>query len=249
MRFQLALWILASLFAAPSTALACSCVRPYPAGHPPPSHHWTDRPYIFVGHVLEVDKTLTQSTRLTVRFVTETSWRGAMPDTVTLLVRDNAPCAYYTAGGRYLVLADRDTASPSALVTASCDDSWSIHYAGRRLAELGAPTWTAPRMGQRVLDERAVRLGESRKPRFLTDSLVIGVSRDSDMVRFEIADWAGPPSRNVTLLYLTPGLYQFRITWTDGTTYESYLSLRCESPRSGHPCSVFRFFSDLRPAS
>jgi hypothetical protein len=250
MRFQSALRCLIVFLALPSTALACSCLSNRRVEQtPPPAVAWTGRPYIFVGHVLEVLETRTRSPRLTVRFVTEMSWRGPMRDTVTLLVRNDAPCARYTAGGRYLVVADRDTASPSALVTGPCDDSWIIRHAGHKLAALGAPNWTAPRIGERALDAHVVRLGESRNPRLVADSLVMVVPSDADIARFEIADWAGSPSPNGKLIYLTAGLYQFRITWTDGTTYESYVLLRCESPRSEGACHVFRFFSMLRPAA
>jgi hypothetical protein len=167
-----------------------------------------------------------------------------MPDTVTLIVRADAPCAEYIAGGRYLIIADPD--SGSVLATAPCDDSWNIHFAGGRLAELGAPKWVAPPMGRRTLDALAVRLGEPAPPRVAADSLVLVVPNDADMARFEIADWAGPA--NLRQLHLKPGLYQFRITWTDGTSYASYLSLRCEPRTIERPCAVYRFFSYLRPS-
>jgi hypothetical protein len=169
-----------------------------------------------------------------------------MSDTVTLRVRRDSPCAEYVAGGRYLVVADHDPSSRWALVTGPCDDAWPIRYAGAQLAELGAPTWIAPQMGHRKLDADAVRLGESREPKFWKfweRSLVIGVPYDKEIAGLEIGDRIGSSG---TLLYLTRGLYQFRITWTDGTTYESYVSLRCEKAFSNSPCQVFRYFGDLR---
>jgi hypothetical protein len=167
-----------------------------------------------------------------------------MPDTVTLIVRADAPCAEYFAGGRYLVVAD--SGAGSALVTAPCDYAWNLHFAGKQLAQLGPPTWIAPPVGRRALDAHAIRLGEAASPQSRADSLVLGVPNDSDMARFEIADWAGPAQ--LKQLHLKPGVYQFRITWTDGTTYASYLSLRCERGTIERPCAVFRFFSYLRPA-
>jgi hypothetical protein len=93
----------------PSALLACSCTRRAPAGQPVPRDPRSIfRPRVFIGHVLAVDETLTRPTRMTVRFVTESSWKGPLPDTVTLRVTSDAPCAYYTAGGRYIVFADAE---------------------------------------------------------------------------------------------------------------------------------------------
>lgn len=169
-----------------------------------------------------------------------------MPDTVTLFVRQDAPCAWYTAGARYLVVADVDPASGSILITAKCDESQSLEGARRTLAELGKPNWVAPRMGSRALDAHAFRLGEPHRPKSTSESITFAVPNVPDMARFEIADWSGPPSEHGKLLYLAPGLYQFRATWTDGTTYESYLSLRCEGMTFERPCSVYRYLGRLR---
>jgi hypothetical protein len=119
-------------------------------------------------------------------------------------------------------------------------------YAGAKLAKLGAPNWIAPQMGHRKLDALAVHLGESRKRpfwKFWEDSLVTGVAHDKEIASFEIADWVGQSGS----IYLRPGLYQFRITWTDGTKYESYVSLRCENPSPRSPCEALRYFGSLRP--
>ena len=241
----LALAIVLSL-AAPSTARACSCARTSVPGQPMVNRAWSDRPRVFVGHVLEVEATPTRAPRLTVHFVTEASWRGPMPDTVTLMVRQDAPCAWYTAGGRYLVVADVDPASGVILISAPCDDAFSLTHAGKMLAELGKPNWVAPRVGGRALDAHAFPLGQAHKPRSTAESLVMGVPTDTGIARFEIADWSGPPGRSGGAIYLAPGLYQFRITWKDGKTYESYLSMRCETATLERPCPVYRFLGMLR---
>lgn len=239
MRISAAVAALALLIGAPSTAAACSCMQVVPKGESP--RPWFDRPRIFLGHVLLVDGTFPRK----VLFVTESSWRGPMADTVTLTVR--APCARYFEGGRYLVLADVD--DRGALVTAPCDDSWSMSVAPKMMAELGAPNWVPPPVGLRSLDSIAVRLGSTIVPERAADSVVFAVPWHGDIQRFEIANWTvQDPSRGrLRLLSLRPGLYQFRISWKDGTRYESYLWLRCD-PTDGvqRPCHSFRFFGNLR---
>lgn len=248
MELRLAALLMVFSVGAPSAAHACLCETVTLPGQIPQPRSWSARPSIFIAHVLEVDETGAQSPRLTVRFVTESSWRGPLPDTVTLRVGSNAPCAEYIAGGRYLVLADVEVTSDSALVTGQCDYAWGIHFPAtlRMLAELGPPDWTAPQLGSRAIDSHAVRLGSPIVRSASADSIVFVTPRQADIRRFEIADWAAPYAGGSRILYLPPGLYQFRITWTDGTTYESYLSLRCDRPVSGSSCQVHRFFGLLR---
>jgi hypothetical protein len=230
-----AAFTLALMVGAPSAPAACSCAQVVPAGET--QREWFDRPRVFIGHVLLVDGTRPSK----VLFVTESSWRGPMADTVTLAVR--APCAHYIAGGRYLVVADVDDAG--RLVTAPCDYSWSIPVAPEMMAQLGAPNWIPAPFGLRSLDRTAIRLGSRGAP--ASDSLVFAVPWDPDIQRFELADWAGQAGPQGRLLYLTAGLYQFRVTWKDGMRYESYLWLRCDSAdMSLRPCHSFRFLRRLR---
>jgi hypothetical protein len=65
-----------------------------------------------------------------------------------------------------------------------------------------------------------------------------------DIARFEIGDWSGARSR--PLLYAEPGLYQFRITWTDGRSYASYLQMRCDPQSLPDLCLLRVFFGGLR---
>jgi hypothetical protein len=105
-----------------------------------------ERARIFIALALEVDPTPTGPSRQIVRFVTEASCRGAMRDTVTLIVGRNSPCADYIAGSRYLVLADTTADPQAALVTASCDEAWGIRSppALRMEQVLGPPAWASP---------------------------------------------------------------------------------------------------------
>ena len=130
MTFWLAIAILA-LLGSPAAVQACTCVVKVPQerlaqAQAEVARSWTERPHVFIGHALEVDETPAQPTRETVRFVTERSWRGAMPDTVTLQVGSDASCAHYVAGLRYLVVADGSVRPGAPLRTAPCDDSWNV---------------------------------------------------------------------------------------------------------------------------
>ncbi len=147
----------------PAALQACQCAISSRVGAPIVERPRFDRPRIFIGHVLTVDYPADRSFRMSVRFVTESSWRGPLPDTVTLRVEHRASCAWYMAGGRYLVLADTLAAGESTLTTAPCDDSWILGNPGASnfLAELGPPTWTAPPMGSRPLDAHAIHIGDS----------------------------------------------------------------------------------------
>ena len=222
----------------PSVAKACRCgISGYPGDGPPPRRERPTRDRIFIGHVLEVDHLHGQDPKEIVRFVVESSWRGAMPDTVTLRVGAHAACAQYIAGARYLVFADVDSVS-GALVTEPCDYAWGIDYAAavRMQNELGPPTWKAPSMGRRSIDRRAIRLGEPLM-REGTDTVMILAPAGEDVARFEIGNYVSDKARwKLRTLRMSPGLYQFRITWTDGTKYESYVSMRCRQSEPGPSC-------------
>ena len=234
---------LAVTLAAPDAAhAACTCGivsspdKPYV---PPP---WTDRDRVFIGTVLDAD-TMAGTMRKSVQFVTEASWRGAMPDTVTLLISDDAGCVYYFAGYRYFVVADLLSPDATTLVTSKCDGSWSAEHpaAMKVIDSLGYPVWHAPPMGSRALDSVAIRIGE-RPPRGSSDEdLVFGISINNPdtIARFQIADQEFPRDRT-SLFHLPPGLYQFRVTWKDGSTDASYVSLRCGRRPNGDRCLVHR---------
>src|SRR5688572_33190618 len=103
-------------------AHACSCAivsRRLPGGGVERSARatnwerpWEGREVIFTGYAIEVETRMhadgRQFTRV-VRFVTEESWRRALPDTISLLIGNEAPCANFFPGGRYLISAFRDT--------------------------------------------------------------------------------------------------------------------------------------------
>jgi hypothetical protein len=235
----------------PATALACSCgarqgygeVRSTPDNRASTSAPWgsTDRARVFVGHVLAIDTTPGQPSRQNVRFVTEMSWRGELPDVVTLAVGADAPCAYYAVGRRYIVLADSSPVSKTTAVTGWCDYSWSLS-GSPLLAALGPPNWTAPPLGSRSLDATAIALGTPLS-RLLTspDTLEFRAWKEVGMDRFEIGDLVLPASgRGFISVDLTPGLYQFRVRWRDGTTYESYVLLACDQRISENRCSTHR---------
>ncbi len=236
----IALW---TMMAEPATACLCEIISPAGGAR---VRSWSERPRIFIGVVLEVDPTPAGPSRQVVRFVTEASWRGAMRDTVTLVVGRNSPCADYVAGRRYLVLADT-TADPQAgLVTSSCDYAWGIGYSAavRMQVDLGAPGWRAPPMGSRSLDAYAKPIGTPISRRFVEGHVAFVVPSGADIERFQIGDWIGPGGGPV--LFPAPGIYQYRITWTDGTVYESYVSMRCD-PRLGEGrCQALPSFGGIR---
>lgn len=233
---------------APSVAEACRCgISGTPGEGPPPRRERPSRDRIFIGHALEVDDLQRQDPKQIVRFVVESSWRGAMPDTVTLRVGAHAACARYVAGARYLVFADVDSVS-GTLVTEPCDYSWAIDApaAIRMQKELGPPRWKAPPMGRRSIDRRAIRLGEPLI-REGTDTIMILNPAGEDVARFEIGDYVSDKSRwKPHALRMSPGLYQFRITWTDGSKYESYVSMRCKQSEPGPSCPGAAHLSLLR---
>lgn len=241
----------------PTLAHACTCTigggnglpwgpqsnaRPIPPG---PLGHWEGRDAIFVGQVLEIDPPEVGMRPRVVKFVTEAPWRGALPDTVTVMV-DGAPCAYYVAGERYIVSADVDTLDPRRFESRRCAGSYPIPSRGyAHFADLlGAPTWTAPPLGQRALDAAVVRLGTPR-PREPTPTSVVFIPPTTERVGgFEVADYRSDslPTARRPALHLEPGIYHIRITWKDGTVREAYMSVRCELRHTDGTCQVIRSF-------
>ncbi|MBK8247515.1 MAG: hypothetical protein IPK85_08985 [Gemmatimonadetes bacterium] len=203
----------------------------------------TAAPILFVGRVLAIDS-LARERR--VRFVTDSSWRGPLPDTLTVVAGDDAPCAYFLPGQSYVVGA---VATPGTLRLPRCADAWAVSsWVQQRLSEVGPAVWRAPPFGRRLLDQGAVQIGQRAPP--VRDSLEVLLSFGADTVEFTIADQPLPrqPRRVVEKRFvrLPPGLYQFRIRWSDATITESYVDLSCERHAPGATCYLIRFLD--RPA-
>ena len=251
-RIQVLIVALLMGLVAPSTLqAACLCGIISSPGEVRVRRTWSERDRIFIGEVLDAD-TMPGGRRKAARFLTLESWRGAMPDTVTLLIGDDAGCVYYTAGGRYIVHADLASPDATTLVTSQCDGSLSADHAValKRIADLGPASWRAPPMGSRKLDAVAIRIGE-QAPGDSSDAhitFVMPLHPFDSVARFQIAQYDWPHNRRNPVLHLPPGLYQFRMTWKDGTTYASYVSLRCGRRPSGDRCQVFRRYLKPKPA-
>ena len=219
----------------PSLAHTCSCADRRPDAAERWQRPWRGRPVVFIGYPLEVDEPFDRSLRAPnqrVRFVTEQSWRGALPDTVTLLAVADRSCPFgYAVGWRYLVIADRDPRDPRRLTTGVCDytrhaDSTMV----RRLRQdEGPPNWTAPPPWNRGLDSGAIPLGTPLPRAPHTRGIRFGSYVSDSTVLFEFGDFKGRyhPSGG-PILYPAPGLYHFRVTWADGAQFRGYLSVRCE---------------------
>ena len=192
---------------------------------------WEGREVIFTGYALEVETRLRadgQTFTRVVRFVTEESWRGELPDTMTLLVDKEAPCAHFFPGWRYLVSAFRDTVEAGRLTTGICDDAIA---ASKPLMErvrgaLGEPAWKAPPVGQRDLDRIGVRLGTALPRAPSEGQEAFYGPPDPRIARMEFGDFdSGSDRFRGAILYPLPGLYHMRLTWDDGTVFLGYLSI------------------------
>lgn len=230
----------------PATALACMCVTNAPRET---LERGPNRAAVFIGQALEVDERPDSLTNVRVKFLVTSSWRGPRADTVTLRVTHNAPCAYYTEGGRYLVFADllTDRAAGPQLVSGTCDEAMRLQREEVRgtIASLGRPRWTAPPIGKRKIDHGSVKLGTALARAAHEGSVVFVPPSAPEISRIEIGDYSGKSSPSGGgLLYLKPGLYQLRVTWTDGSRVETYLSIRCrrEPP---HVCQNFTYFPGM----
>jgi hypothetical protein len=232
----------------PTAAQACTCgiaSRRLPGGgfeHSVRTTNW-DRPWegrevVFTGYAIEVETRVRadgrQSTRV-VRFVTEESWRGALPDTLTLLIGNEAPCANFFPGWRYLVSAFRDTVEAGRLTTGICDNAMT---ASKPLLErardaLGEPGWKALPVGQRELDRTAIRLGTPLPRVQSAGQEGFYGAHDPRIARMEFGDYDSRTARLADpIAYPLPGLYHVRLTWADGTVFLGYLSIcrRLEAP-------------------
>src|SRR5687768_7821151 len=142
LRVGFAIAALLVALAAPSTLhAACRCEMTSRAGEAK-ARPWSERDRIFIGEVLDADS-LPDARRKSVTFVTEMSWRGETPDTVTLVLDDTDRCVYYRAGGRYFVAADLRSPEGTTLLASRCDGSWRADSPGalKMIAELGPPVW------------------------------------------------------------------------------------------------------------
>lgn len=238
MRILLVLGVMSSVLSEPAAA-ACSCLwsarpdAPRPRMWPP-----LDAPVLFAGRVLTIDS-VAQGRR--VQFVTDSSWRTPLPDTVTVEYGDDAPCAFFIAGAPYLVGA---VGTLGALRLPPCGEGIALisPTLPPRLRELGAPTWRAPPLGERQLDRLANRIGARAPLGGPGDTLNVYLHTDSSAVRLDVANLTPPLHLASGRVRLPSGLYQYRVTRSDGTILESYIRLRCEKPHAGDHCAVGRNF-------
>lgn len=237
------LFLIAALIVlAPSVAHACLCGLTPRASQPA-----RERQVIFVGIALDSPESRGDPLVGRATFVTETSWRGQLPDTLVVTFED-APCLAFFAASRYLVIAERDPARPGTVRVATCSAHIPLHsaWARRLLGSLGAPDWLAPPPGERGLDRIAVPLGEKRPIPAGVDSVFFAPPVEEATI--EIGGHRGRRQANGRpYWYLAPGLYHFRLTWDDGTAYLGYVRIACEGriPNSGM-CTGTRSFLGLR---
>jgi len=212
---------------------------------------WFGRQVVFTGYAIRVEHFLEkpQSIRRTsVLFVTEESWSGALPDTVSLFI-DAGTCEQYDTGFLYLVAANWDKARPGRLVRRVCDYSWEGGARVDRLRkEVGPPNWVAASAWKRTLNARANPLG-TRISREAGPGKVAFMPPTAMFVsRFEIGDFDGVGSPSGTVLYPNPGLYQVRVTWPDGVTAEGFALMQCSRGGADGDCIASNNFRGLRTA-
>ena len=239
--------------AAPGGASACVCEEVRRPGEASRIRPISQRPIVFVGTALRVERRAAVSAATLpgqrVRFLVEAAWRGVEADTMWLDVYDDAPCADYVAGSRYLVAADPHEASVGRARTAICDGGLLLEWAHPRgeLDRLGPPTWIPPQPGDRRIDEQATALGDPPPAGRTTVGVGIGLVGGSDDVeRVSIADQAlSSPLRGI-LFELPEGLYQVRIEWKDGSARTTYLDVSCGQQSSSGRCLSHHFLRGLR---
>lgn len=201
-----------------------------------------DAPVLFAGRVLTVE-TVGRVRR--VRFVTDSSWRPPLPDTVTVEYGDDAPCASFTAGAPYLVGA---VGRLDALRLPRCGQGVGLVSAALPpwLHDVGTVAWRAPPLGQRPLDRLAIRVGERAAAVGGGDTLSVLLHTGTEAIRLEIADLVPTLRLESGHLRLPPGLYHYRVTYADGAVVTSYVDLRCEQRWGAGECSVGRNFLGRR---
>lgn len=210
---------------------ACSCIVPSADGGSF-ERPWAGREVVFTGYAIHVESvfdTAQKHHRTNVLFVTEESWRGALPDTVSLFI-DTFTCEFYARGYRYLVAGNWDKAQPSRLLRRSCDYSWSGNVRADQLRkEEGPPDWVAPPAFQRSINEGAIRLGTPLNGEEGPGKAYFNPFGKS-WALFEIGA-STITERSRRSWYLDPGLYQVRITWPDGEVSAGFVLMRC--PQTG----------------
>ena len=221
---------------------ACTCALTKQAGEP--EIPWWQRDAVFVATALEVDDFGVAGQR--VRFVAEASWRGQIRDTVTLQVDKNAPCAYYRAGGRYLVVADRGNVRESSLRTDQCDMDLSLSHpvARARMLELGRPQSRSPESRSALLN--AVQVGNTAAP--AQDSVymsILGGFELSDVQTIRVSDqvWSGGEH---PVFRLPHGNYEVLVEWVGGKTSQTHVAVRCEQRFGEQICAAYRFLYGVR---
>ncbi|HRQ78374.1 MAG TPA: hypothetical protein PLY94_07215 [Gemmatimonadaceae bacterium] len=179
-----------------------------------------------------------------------------MPDTVSLLVAD-APCAYFTAGLRYVVAAAPDSVQAGRLRTGDCDEALRVgEMRGNALLDtLGAPNWRAPPLEEREIARRAVPLGTRLERKPFPGAVYFGPTLWDSVASVSIGDLrifrSDPGTMRVPVAaYLEPGrLYRYRVTWSSGRVYESVLVGRCSAlSAAAEHCVQTVLFSLLAPA-
>ncbi|MCC7002832.1 MAG: hypothetical protein IT357_11815, partial [Gemmatimonadaceae bacterium] len=167
---------------------------------------------IFVGQALEVNERPDRSTKVTVKFLVMSSWRGAEVDTLTVRITNDAGCALFSEGERYLVHADLAAAGKPGprLVSGPCDESTPIGWERVRdsIAALGPPRWTAPPFGERAIDRYTVPLGAELYPEPDEGDVSFLPPDDPAISRIEIGNFRGKQTPAVRSMHLKPGLYQ-----------------------------------------
>jgi hypothetical protein len=239
------LLLIVAIPASPGVLEACSCFTARPASESVPVRSKLERDRIFIGTALDVRRELTAEARVYVDFVVEASWRGAMPDKVTLLVVSSSPCADYRPGLRYLVLANIVESTQDRVVGELCDYSWGMTVTGTRnmLAQLGSPNWLPEPLGSREIDDQAVRIGSP--PPFEGESVRLRFSfRDWGAVtRIRIADQTRtPPRAHMSLVFDLPlGVYHVEIEWANGDVSRGYLAAACDVRWPDVGCTAVRY--------
>ena len=226
-----------SMITAARSWAACSCLIVTPADQPVPRIlRASEAPVLFAGRALAVD---TVGNDRLVRFAVDSSWRGAMPDSVTVVVGDDAPCALFQAGRQYLVGAH--VVGPT-LRLLRCGDGLELadSFTQQLLSEVAGATWRAPPVGQRDLDRASVPIDRAPEVGGARDTVRFLIPLDLGAATFEIAGMQRSPRTTMEHFVLLPaGLYRYRVQRGSATVVESYVLLRCEQP--GPPyCSALR---------
>ena len=221
-----ALHLLLSVTLASRASAACSCAMVARAGAPSPK--WprpAEAPVLFSGRALFVDRV---SGGHQVRFVVDSSWRGPLPDTLTVAFGPDAPCAQFFPGMQYVVGA---IGSITGLRLPSCADAYATYYWAKNplLRELGPATWRPPPAAQRAVLRTAIGVGARAPPAAPGDSMSVILRGDSTVVEIHIADKVIVQATSMSrFIKLPAGLYRFRLQYRDSTVQESYVVLRCE---------------------